>query len=69
MKHAVEMGSGAMIYVSSFRKIGSSIQKLIRGGTQTTKLFHKPTAIFLNKDSRLKMGAFARKGGFKAFVL
>jgi hypothetical protein len=31
MKYAVEMGSGAMIYVPSFIKIGSGIQKLIRG--------------------------------------
>jgi hypothetical protein len=29
MKYAVEMGSGAMIYIPSFRKIGSGIQKLI----------------------------------------
>jgi hypothetical protein len=29
---AVEMGSGAMIYVPSFIKIGSGIQKLIGGG-------------------------------------
>jgi hypothetical protein len=31
MKYAVEMGSGAMIYIPSFIKIGSGIQKLIRG--------------------------------------
>jgi hypothetical protein len=31
MKCAVEMGSGAMIYVQSFIKIGSGIQKLIGG--------------------------------------
>jgi hypothetical protein len=31
MKYAVEMGSGVMIYIPSFIKIGSSgIQKLIR---------------------------------------
>jgi hypothetical protein len=29
MKYAVEMGSDAMIYISSFIKIGSGIQKLI----------------------------------------
>jgi hypothetical protein len=29
MKYAVEMGSGTMIYISGFIKIGSSIQKLI----------------------------------------
>jgi putative component of toxin-antitoxin plasmid stabilization module len=32
----IEMGSGAMIYVSSFIKLGSSIQKLMgEGDTQT----------------------------------
>jgi hypothetical protein len=31
MKYAVEMGSGAMIYIPSFIIIGSGIQKLIRG--------------------------------------
>jgi hypothetical protein len=31
MKYAVEMGSSAMIYASSFIKIGSDIQKLIGG--------------------------------------
>jgi hypothetical protein len=36
MKHAVEMGSGAMIYIPNFIKIGSGIQKLIGGiDTQT----------------------------------
>jgi hypothetical protein len=29
MKYAVEMGSGAMICIPSFIKIGSAIQKLI----------------------------------------
>jgi hypothetical protein len=31
MKYAVEMGSAAMIYIPSFIKIASGIQKLIRG--------------------------------------
>jgi hypothetical protein len=30
MEFAVEMGSGAMIYIPSFIKIASDIQKLIR---------------------------------------
>jgi hypothetical protein len=30
MKYAVEMGSGAMIYIPSLIKIGSGNQKLIR---------------------------------------
>jgi hypothetical protein len=32
MKYAVEMGSGAMIYIPSFINIGSGIQKLMGGG-------------------------------------
>jgi hypothetical protein len=35
MKYAVEMGSGDMIYVPNFIKIGSAIQKLIEEDTQT----------------------------------
>jgi hypothetical protein len=31
MKYAVEIGSGALIYIQIFIKTGSSIQKLIRG--------------------------------------
>jgi hypothetical protein len=31
MKYAVEMGSGAMIYILSFIKIGAGIQKLLKG--------------------------------------
>jgi hypothetical protein len=34
MKYAVEMGSGAMVYIPSFIKIGSGIQKFMRGNTQ-----------------------------------
>jgi hypothetical protein len=30
MKYAVEMGSGAMIYIPSSIKIGSDVQKFIR---------------------------------------
>jgi hypothetical protein len=43
MKYAVEIGSGAMIHIPSFIKIGSGIQKLIRGDTQTAWRSHKPT--------------------------
>jgi hypothetical protein len=35
MKYAVEMSSGVMIYIPSFIKIGSGIQKLIGGYTDT----------------------------------
>jgi hypothetical protein len=31
MKYAIEMGSGAMICIPSFIKIGSGIQTFIRG--------------------------------------
>jgi hypothetical protein len=31
MKYAVEMASGAMTYIPGFVKLGSGIQKLIRG--------------------------------------
>jgi hypothetical protein len=37
MKHAVEMGSGAVIYILSFRKIGLGIQKLMGGGGVTDR--------------------------------
>jgi hypothetical protein len=33
MKYAVEMGSGATIYIPGFIKIGSGIHKLIEGDT------------------------------------
>jgi hypothetical protein len=53
------MGSGAVIYVPSFIKIGSGIQKLIGGDThtQTARWSHKPTLFFQNKESRLKSNA------------
>jgi hypothetical protein len=34
MKYAVEMGSGAIIYIPSFIKIGSAVQNLKPGDTQ-----------------------------------
>jgi hypothetical protein len=34
VKYVVEMGSGAMIFINCFIKIGSAIQKLIGGDTQ-----------------------------------
>jgi Uri superfamily endonuclease len=51
MKYAVEMGSCAVIYIPSFIKIGSGIQKLIRRihrhiDTQTAWRSHKSTFIF-----------------------
>jgi hypothetical protein len=35
-KNAIEMGSGAMIYIPSFIKIDSGIQKLVKGGDRQT---------------------------------
>jgi hypothetical protein len=35
VKYAVQIDSGAMLYVPSFINIGSGIQKLIRGYTDT----------------------------------
>jgi hypothetical protein len=48
MKYAVEMGSGAMIYVPSFINVGLGIQKLMGGytDTQTAWISQKPTFIF-----------------------
>jgi hypothetical protein len=31
MNYAIEVGSGAMIYIPNFIKIGSGIRKLLRG--------------------------------------
>jgi hypothetical protein len=53
MKYAVDMGSVAMIYVPSFIKIGSGIQKLIREDTQTHR--QDGDRISLLQESRLKM--------------
>jgi hypothetical protein len=35
MKYAVDMDSGAMIYIQSLKKIGSGIKNLIRGYIDT----------------------------------
>jgi hypothetical protein len=37
MKYIVEVGSGVMIYVPSFIKIGSGLQKSICGGLTEAK--------------------------------
>jgi hypothetical protein len=48
MKYAVGMGSGAMMYIPSFIKTGSGIQKLIGGYTyrHTARWSYKNTYIF-----------------------
>jgi hypothetical protein len=45
MEYAVEMSSGTMIYILSFIMVGSGIQKLIGGFTNTQTIWrsHKPT--------------------------
>jgi hypothetical protein len=55
MKYAIEMGSGVMIYLPSFVKIGSGIQKLT-GDRETAWRSHKPSLFFFfqNKESRLQ---------------
>jgi hypothetical protein len=45
MNSFVEMGSDAMIYVPSFIKIGSVIQKLIRSGAQTHRQCGDPISL------------------------
>jgi hypothetical protein len=54
MEYAVEMGSGAMIYIPSFIKIGQRIQKLV-GGINRENGDHISLISFLqNRESRLK---------------
>jgi hypothetical protein len=55
MKYVVEMGSGAIIYISSFIKIGLDIRSWWGGHTQTALWPHTPTFIYQNKESRLKV--------------
>jgi hypothetical protein len=54
MKYAFEIGSSAMIYI----KIGSGIQKLMRGDSQTHRQHGDIISVLLfsqNKESRPKM--------------
>jgi hypothetical protein len=64
MKHAVKMVSGAMIYVPSFIKIGSDVQKLIRAR------IHKHT--YIHNGDRIKQLCFffkIRKLGQQSYYL
>jgi hypothetical protein len=59
MKYAVEMDSGAMMYIPSFIKIESVIHKLIEWDTKTHRQRGNSISIplyifFQNKESRLK---------------
>jgi hypothetical protein len=51
MEYVIDMGSGAMIYIPSFIKIGSGIQKPMRvfTDTQTGWKSHKPTFNFFKR--------------------
>jgi hypothetical protein len=53
MKQAIEMGSGAVIYLPSFIKIGSVIQKLIKEGYPDTQNGHLISILsfFQNKEN------------------
>jgi hypothetical protein len=58
MKYAADMGSGAMVYIPSFLKIGSGIQKLMGGNTQTHRQHGDLLSLLLffqNKECRLIM--------------
>jgi hypothetical protein len=55
MEFAVEMGLGAMIFIPSYVKIGSGIEKLIGGHRQHGDLISL-RLYFQNKESRLKIG-------------
>jgi hypothetical protein len=60
MKHASEMGPGAKIYIPSFIKTGSGIQKLMRGihrHTESMVISQTYFILFSNKESRLKISA------------
>jgi hypothetical protein len=64
MKYTMEIGSGGMIYIQSFIKIGSGIQKLLLGEYMQTHKTHGQTCrqqvdvvrllFFLNKENTLK---------------
>jgi hypothetical protein len=58
LKYAVEMGSGAMIYITRFHKDWFRYSKVDWGGDthrdiQTVNWPHKPTFIFSKKESGL----------------
>jgi hypothetical protein len=64
MKYAAEIGRGAMIYISSFKTIGSGFQRLRVGGggytdEKTVWRSYYLTFIFEKRESRLKTAATA----------
>jgi hypothetical protein len=46
MKYALEIGSGAMIHIPSFIKIGSGIENLVRGDSQ---IYMEITQVYFRK--------------------
>jgi hypothetical protein len=54
MKYTIEMGSGATIYIPSFIKIDSGIQKLIGGTHRQQCDLINLHLFFKNKESGLK---------------
>jgi hypothetical protein len=59
VKYAVEMGSGAVIHIPSFIKIGSDIQKLTEGDTQDRDCISL-LSFFQNKENRLKRYSYGQ---------
>jgi hypothetical protein len=57
----VEMGSGAVIYVPSFMKIGSGVQKLI-GGTYGHILTHRQKRDLISLLYFFKIKKYAKNG-------
>jgi hypothetical protein len=55
MIYTIEMALGGLMYMPSFIKISLGVQKLVDTCAQTARWFHKPSFIFLNKESRLKV--------------
>jgi hypothetical protein len=56
MKYAIEVGSGAMIFIPSFIKTGSAIEKLTGGNTDPQHGDCMSLLLFFkNKEGRLKM--------------
>jgi hypothetical protein len=56
MTYAVEMGLGAMIHTPSFIKIGSDIQNLIGGATQTHRHHGHRTSLIVFFSNIRKVG-------------
>jgi hypothetical protein len=57
MKYAVEMGSGAMIHIPSFIKMGSGIQQIMGGDTRILGQQGDHISLLLffqKKENRLK---------------